>query len=253
MCVVKAFRSSSLALKRTLSVYGQLRESGQEADAPVAPLLKVVRVNKDANKGKSKARATAKAKAKSTGSKGKVKFQGKNQRANKGRNTNKLTGNFTELWFEHMGADVAVKDQVEAAQYIFLSLSSLIAPSLSVHFIAHRSFVIRVSLLFLAHFFVFHRARARGQFSGSLCIIVPFFVFHRARRARSVFQFSMHHRSFLCLSSRAPGARAQFSGTESCATEASTNWFPWASRKTRSVIIATTGVSVATMAFTEPS
>ncbi len=132
MCVVKAFRSSGLALKRNLSVCGHLRESGREADAPVAPLLKVVRVKKAANKGKSKARVMAKAWAKSTGSKGKVKFQGKNQRANKGRNTNKLTGNFTELWFEYMGADVAVKDQVEKDQYFLLTS------------MAHRSLVICV-------------------------------------------------------------------------------------------------------------
>ena len=129
-----------MALKRTLSVYGNLRESGQEADAPVAPLLKVVRVKKAANKGKGKAKVVAKAKVKSTGSRGKVRFRGKKQKANKGRNTNKLTGNFTELWFEYMGADVAVKDQVEKDQYFPVSF---MARRSSVICVVHRTSLVR--------------------------------------------------------------------------------------------------------------
>ena len=137
---MKAFRSSSLALKRTLSVYGHLRESGQEADAPVAPLLKVVRVKKAVKKGKGKAKVMAKAKVKSTGSRGKVRFQGKNQKENKGRNTDKLSGNFTELWFEYMGADVAVKDQVEKDQYFIVSFMA--RRSLVICFV-HRTSLVR--------------------------------------------------------------------------------------------------------------
>ena len=113
-CVVKSFKKDSVALKRTLAVYGHLRETNMEKWAPLPALVQIVHLQKKDNE-----KGTRRIKSNDTGRvfKKKGALGGKTlstKRGSRGRSRYKILsrvgdGGSAELWFRYMGQDVAKK------------------------------------------------------------------------------------------------------------------------------------------------